>query len=43
MGYLARYEHHTAELDGDVALTVAGLGALAGVRAERLDADVEGA
>ena len=41
MGYLARYEHHTAELDRDVALTIAGFGALAGVGAQRLDADVE--
>ena len=43
VGDLARHEHHATELDGDIALAVAGLGALAGVGAQRLDADVEGA
>jgi hypothetical protein len=33
----------TAEGDRDVAVTFAGLGALAWVGAERLDADVDGA
>ena len=43
MGDLARHEHHAAELDGDIALAITGLAALAGVGAQRLDADVEGA
>src|SRR3954453_15501084 len=39
VGDLARDEHHAAELDCNIALPVAGLGALPWVGAQRLDPD----
>src|ERR1700755_1105120 len=43
VGYLPGNEHHAAEVDSHVALTLAGLGALTRVGAQRLDPDVEAA
>ena len=43
VGDFARHERHAAQADLDVALPGPGLGALAGVGAQRLDADVDAA